>query len=63
MLEYYRVIATTIYRITSIMKVETHIIANIVVSPTERPVIIYVETFKTDVIEFIGNDTMCLTLH
>ena len=45
------------------MKVEKDIITSITVSPTEQAVIMYVETFKTDVIEFIGNDTIYLMSH
>ena len=49
------------YRITSVLKVETYIITSISVSPIGRAVIMSVDTFKTDVIVFIGNDIMCLT--
>jgi hypothetical protein len=47
-------IGTNKYRITTVMKVETDIIA---VSPIGHDlilVIMYVETFKTDVIVFVG---------
>jgi hypothetical protein len=49
-----------IYRITALLKVETHIITSIAASPT-GPVIMYVETFKMDATIFIGNIIMCLT--
>ena len=42
------------YRVTVVMKVETDIIASLAM---------YVETFKTNVIVFIGNIIMCLTSH
>jgi len=51
------------YRITSVLKVETDIISSISVSPIWRAVILVirsVDTFKSDVIVFIG-DVMCLT--
>jgi hypothetical protein len=46
------------YRIKAVLNVETDIIASITESLTERVVIlviIFVETFKTDIIIFIGN--------
>ena len=49
---------TYIYRITSVLKVETDIVASIAASPTRRPVILvimYVDFFKTGVIVFIGD--------
>jgi hypothetical protein len=48
------------YRITTVLKVETDIIASIAASPTGRAVvlmIIYVEIFKTDIIVFICDVT------
>ena len=39
-----------IYRITSILKVETDIITSIKASSIQRAVIMYIETFKTEVI-------------
>jgi hypothetical protein len=44
------------------MKVETELIANISANPIGRPlilVVIYVKTFKTDVIVFISDIIMC----
>ena len=41
-----------IYRIMADLKVETDIITSIAVSPIGWTVIMYVETFKTDVIVF-----------
>jgi hypothetical protein len=55
-----------IYRITSVLKVETDIITTISANPTGRAVILvimYVKIFKTDVIVFIGDVKMCLTSH
>jgi hypothetical protein len=46
------------YRIKAVLNVETDIIASITESMTERVVILvkmFVETFKADVIVFIGN--------
>ena len=44
------------YRITAVLKVETDIIASIAASPIgQLLVIMSVDTFKTDVIVFIGN--------
>ena len=46
------------YRITAVLKVEIDIIASIAPSPKGQAVIVvimYVETFKTDVIVFIDN--------
>jgi hypothetical protein len=43
------------------MKVETDSIVGIVASPIGQAVIMYVDTFKTDVIVFIGNIIVCLT--
>jgi len=54
------------YRITKILKVETHIIASIAASPTGRAVILvimYVEILKTGIIVFIGDVKMCLMSH
>jgi hypothetical protein len=48
------------------MKVETNIITSVSVSPMERAVILvimYVKTFKTDIIDFIGQIRMCLIDH
>ena len=48
---------STVYRITTILKVETDIIAIISMSPKGRDVILVkmcVKSFKTDVIIFIG---------
>lgn len=54
-----------IYRIAAVMKVETDINASIGESPIGQVlkllVILYVETFKTDVIVLIGNAIMCFT--
>ena len=47
-----------IYGIMAVLKAKTNIIASIVVSPIGRAVILvimYVKTFKSDVIVFIGN--------
>jgi hypothetical protein len=43
---------------TAVMKVETNIIASNTASP-----VIYVETFKTNAIVFIGNVIVCMTSH
>ena len=46
-----------------VLKVETDIITSITVSPVGLAailVLMYVETFKTDVIVFISNTIMCL---
>jgi hypothetical protein len=51
---------------TQSMKVETNIITSVSVSPMERVVILvimYVKTFKTDIIDFIGQIRMCLMSH
>ena len=48
------------------MKVETNIITSISVSPMGRVVILvimYAKTFKTDIIDFIGQIRMCLMSH
>jgi hypothetical protein len=53
------------YRITAIVKVETYIITSIAMSLMEWVVILvimYVKTFKTDDMVFIGN-IICLTSH
>ena len=50
-----------IYRITAVIKVKTDSIVGIVASPIGQAVIMYVDTFKTDVIVFIGNIIVCLT--
>jgi hypothetical protein len=47
------------YRITTILKVETDIIANTSVSPIGRSVIMSVDAFRTDVVVFIGDVIMC----
>ena len=51
------------YRITSVLKAKTDIIANIAASPTVRAVIMYVEIFKTSIflIFLIDDVIMCLT--
>ena len=52
------------YRITTILKVETDIIANVSVSTIGRAaifVIMSVEAFRTDIIVFIGYVIMCFT--
>jgi len=52
------------YRITAILKVETHIIANISASPKGRAgifVIMSVKAFRTDVIVFVGYFIMHFT--
>ena len=55
------------YRIiTAVLKVETYIVTSISASLIGRAVILvimYVETFKTDVIIVIGDIIMCLTSH
>ena len=54
------------YRITSVLKVETDIIASIEASLTGRAVILvimYVEIFKIGIIVFICDVKMCLTSH
>jgi hypothetical protein len=51
-----------IYKITAILKFETNVIANISVNPIWRAVIFVimsVDTFKTDVVVFIGDVIMC----
>ena len=51
-----------LYRILSILKVETDIIANISVSPKGRAgiyVIMSLKAFRTDIIVFIGDVIMC----
>ena len=53
-----------VYRITTILKVETDIIANIsanLIGRTGIFVIMSVEAFKTDIIVFIGDVIMCFT--
>lgn len=50
------------YGITSVLKIETDIVISIAASPIERAVIqviLFVETFKIDVVGFIGNVIMC----
>ena len=54
-----------IYGIMAVLKAKTNIIASIVVSPIGRAVILvimYVKTFKSDVIVFIGNIIMSHSL-
>ena len=51
-----------IYRKIAAMKVETDIVASIAANLIGGAVIMYVNTFKTNVIVFIGN-IMCLTSH
>ena len=49
-----------------VMKTETEIITSIAVSPVGQAVILeimYVETFKTDIIVFISKVIMCKTSH
>ena len=44
------------YRITAVLNIKTDIIASIAASPMEQdviPVIVYVDTFKPDIIIFI----------
>ena len=51
-------------RISAFIKIETDIIASIIASLIAQTVILvimYVKTFKTDVIVFIGNIIICLT--
>ena len=43
----------------SILKVDTEIITSIASSLVGRAVIMYIETFKSYVIVFIGNAIMC----
>ena len=53
-------------RIMAVTKVQTDIIASIIESPIGRVVILvimYIETFKTDIIAFISNFLMYLTSH
>jgi len=53
---------SNLYRIASILKVETDIIAKISASPKGRAaifVIMSVEAFRTDVIVFISDVIMC----
>ena len=55
-----------IYKITAVMKVKTDIIANIPASLIGRAVILvimYVKTFKSDVIVYIGYIKMYLMPH
>jgi len=49
----------------AVLMVETDIITSITVSPSSETSgnIMYVETFKTEVIVFISNVIMCLTSH
>jgi len=52
------------HRIAVVLKVETYNIARIVASRIGRAVIlviIYVKTFTSDVIVFIGNVMLCMT--
>jgi hypothetical protein len=52
------------YRITSVLKVETDIITNITSRPAARAaklVIMYVDSFTTDIIILIGNVIMYWT--
>ena len=52
------------HRITTILKVETDIIANIPASPIRRAgifMIMSIEAFITDVIDFICDVIMCFT--
>jgi hypothetical protein len=49
---YVQLVVISKYRITAIVNVETDITASIGESPTES-VLMYVETFKTDVFVFI----------
>jgi len=51
-----------IYRVSAVWKVEKDIITSITASLIGR-LIMYVETFKADVIVVIGNVIMCLTSH
>ena len=54
------------YRITAVLKNETDIITNIASSPIEWAailVIMYVDSFKTNVIKLIDNIIMCWTYH
>ena len=47
---------------TSVLKIETDIVISIAASPIERAVIqviLFVDTFKIDVVGFIGNVIMC----
>jgi butyrate kinase len=56
-------VASNIYRITAVLKVETDIITSIAAGLTKQAVILvlkYVEIFKTDVIVFISDVKMCL---
>ena len=49
-----------IYRIITVLKIETDIIVAIAASAMVRAVIVFVETFKTDIIVFIGSVIMYL---
>ena len=51
-----------IYAITAVFKVETDIISSIPTSLLGRAVIIYVHTFKTGVIVFIGKANIIMYL-
>ena len=54
-----------IYRISSVVKVETDIITSITAGLTGRAVILiimFVETFKTDIINFIGSGIISLDI-
>jgi hypothetical protein len=54
-------VVLNIYIITAVLKVEADVIAHITASPTRQAVILvilYVMTFKTDVIVFIGSIIM-----
>jgi hypothetical protein len=48
------------YRIMAVLKVETDIITSFTESLIGWAMMMYIETFKTDVIVFIGNIIMCL---
>ena len=52
-----------IYRITSVLNVETDIISNIAVTLIGQAVIMCGGTFKTDVIVFIDNKCHNMTSH
>ena len=50
------------YRITAILKVETHTIANISASPkVQGGIFVIMSVFRTDVIVFIDDVIMCFT--
>ena len=49
----------TVDRITVVLSVESKTLSEV----SQQAVKMYVESFKTNVINFVGNVIMCLTLH